>query len=121
MENKININPSLLLRIGLSGVFIYTGISIITSPGRWIDFLPDWIETLISSQTFLTAYGTLELALGILLLLGIFLPIISFLTFLNLLVIMIFAGIGDITFRDFGLSMAALALFIISVKNKSGT
>lgn len=115
-HNGVNINPSLILRLGLGGVFIYAGISIITSYGRWVEFLPDWTSYIASNQNFLITYGIIQLAIGILLLTGFSLPITSFIAFLNLLLIMIFSGVGDTTFRDFGLSLALLALFVLNTK-----
>jgi len=115
MKNNINLNPFLILRIGLAGVFIYAGTSILASPNRWTGFVPNWIESIIPVQTFTMIHGTFELIIGLLLLFGVITSIASFLAFLDLLLIMIFLGINDLTFRDFGLALAALALFIQSV------
>jgi uncharacterized membrane protein YphA (DoxX/SURF4 family) len=115
LTKGLNINPSLPLRIGLGGTFIYAGLSIITSPERWIGFIPEYISHLITESSFIIFYGILEIALGILLLSGFFISLVSFIAFVNLLFIIAFFGINDTTFRDFGLSMAALTLFILSL------
>lgn len=115
-NGKIRIKLSSVLQIGLGGVFIYAGASIVTTPGRWTDFLPQWIS--LPDQTLLVTYGVIEMVLGIALLIGIFLPVFSLVAFLNLLLVMIFTGITDATFGNFGLSMAALGLFISSMRIK---
>lgn len=115
-KGKIRIKLSSILQIGLGGVFIYAGASIITTPGRWTDFLPQWVS--LPDQTLLIIYGAIEIVLGIALLIGLFLPVFSLVAFLNLLLVMIFAGITDITFGNFGLSMAALGLFVSSMQIK---
>jgi uncharacterized membrane protein YphA (DoxX/SURF4 family) len=117
LTKELNINPSLPLRIGLGGTFVYAGLSIITSPERWVDFIPEYISRFIAESHFIVFYGILEIILGILLLSGFFISLVSFIAFVNLLFIMAFWGINDTTFRDFGLSMAALTLFIISLKS----
>ncbi len=114
MKNeKINISSLAILKTGLGAVFTYAGISIITSPGRWLEFVPQWIS---NPDLILNIIGVLNLIIGICIIIGIALPIMSFLAFLTLLAIMIFVGVGDQTFQNFGLAMMSLAIFIQSIK-----
>ncbi len=114
MKNKkINISSLTILKTGLGAVFTYAGVSIITSPGRWLKFVPQWIP---NPDLILNLTGALNLIIGICIIIGIALPMMSFLAFLTLLSIMIFVGIGDQTFQNFGLAMMSLAIFIQSIK-----
>jgi len=102
------------LRIGLGLILTYAAVHMITDSEAWIGFVPKWVSKIIDIQTFLYLHASLELIFGILLILGILLPAVSFLVFLDFLAILIFFGIDDVTFRDFGLLMASMALFLIT-------
>jgi len=108
------INPAMALRIGLGLILTYAAVHMITDSEAWIGFVPKWVSKIIDIQTFLYLHASLELIFGILLILGILLPAVSFLVFLDFLAILIFFGIDDVTFRDFGLLMASMALFLIT-------
>ncbi len=112
----MKLNPVLVLRIGLAAVFIYAGIHMFFDPQSWIGFVPDWVDKILDRQTFLHIHSGIELLLGILLLLGVFLPFVSLVVFFDIVAILLFYGIDDITFRDFGLAMMALALFLAATK-----
>ena len=113
MENPI-LKPTLLIRIGLAAVFIYAGIHTLFNYQSWIGFVPGWIQSILDPKIFLYLHSGFELILGIFLLIGFFLPITSLLTFFDIFAILIFYGVDDVTFRDFGLMMASLALFLLS-------
>lgn len=112
------LTPMFVLRIGLGLTLIYAGAHILSDTVTWVEFIPPWLYKLISPSLFLTIHGIEELILGVLLLAGIFLPAVSILTFLDMLSIVIFYGVDDISFRDFGLMMAALALFLLTRKRE---
>ncbi|MCL4404134.1 DoxX family membrane protein [Patescibacteria group bacterium] len=112
------LSPVLLLRIGLGLVFIYAGVHQIAQPAAWDGFVPGWIAGIINPVTFIYIHGAFELALGLGIIVGLLLPILSFIAFLDLFSIMVFFGVDDVTFRDFGLLMAALALFLFTRKEK---
>ncbi len=111
------LSPVLLLRIGLGLVFIYAGSHAIAEPGALTGFVPSWLGHMINPITLIYIHGAFELALGLGIIIGFFLPILSFLSFLDFLAIIIFFGVDDITFRDFGLLMSALALFLMTRRN----
>lgn len=115
MNNKI-LNPQFVLRIGLAGVFLYAGLSSLMSPDLWIGFIPTWVSSIIPADIFLLVHGIMEVVLAFLLVGGVFLPFASFVAFADLLSIILFFGIDEVTFRDFGLLAAALALYLLSKK-----
>lgn len=111
------ISPIMLLRLGLGLVFLYAGLHALIDPLSWIGFVPQWVGRIMPPATFLTIHSIFELALGAALL--IFeraLPATSLLAALDLAAILLLYGVDDATFRDFGLVMMALALFLLSQK-----
>ena len=112
----IKLNPVLMLRLGLGAVFIYAGLSSLMSPFLWMSFVPQWVGVIIPIETFLVFHGVFEVLLGVTLISGFFLRVASILAFLSLLSIIVFFGVDEITFRDFGLLMSALALFLLPKK-----
>ncbi len=115
-HNKLS--PVLLLRIGLGLVFIYAGAHAIADPGSWTGFVPGWLGNIMNPVTFVYIHGAFELLLGLGIVIGLFLPILSLLAFLDFLAILVFFGVDDVTFRDFGLLMSTLALFLLIRKEK---
>jgi len=114
MKETTKLTPAFVLRIGLGLTLLYAGAHMIGDTVTWAGFIPPWMYKIVSPSLFLTIHGIGELLLGALFLAGLFLPAISLLTFLDMLSIMVFYGVDDISFRDFGLMMAALALFLLS-------
>ena len=115
---NLDAKPVIALRLGLGFVLIYAGASILANPESWIGYVPQWVGKIAAPETFLMAHGVFELILGVLMLTGFFLPIASLILFLDMGTILLFYGVDDVTFRDFGLLMSALALFLLSVKKK---
>ncbi len=102
-----------VLRIGLALVFLYASTQMFANPSDWIGFVPSWVGAILPIETFLWIHAIFELLLGLMLLVGLWLHIGSFLAFIDFLSILIFYGIDVVTFRDFGLLMASLALFLL--------
>ncbi|MAF80352.1 hypothetical protein CL629_04740 [bacterium] len=111
----MKIKPELVLRIGLAGTFLYAGLNSILNPTSWIGFIPQWINSipLLTRELFLTIHGMFEIILAIALLVGIYKKLAALLAFLSIGVIVIFSGIDDVTFRDFGLLGASYALMLL--------
>ena len=101
-----------LLRISLSLVFLYFGVSQLMSQDRWIGFVPEFVSSIIDPQIIVVVNGSLELVLGSLMLLGFFVRPTSLILSLHLLVIAISIGFAPTGIRDFGLSMATLSVFL---------
>jgi len=104
----------LLLRISLAFVFIYAGIRSLINPTDWVGFVPDWVSNFgFTRENALFAHALLDIALGLLFLGNVKVKFFSLIAAILLFVIALAPGFGvlDITFRDIGLGIAALALF----------
>lgn len=110
--------PVLALRLGLGLVLVYAGIGMFANPENWVGYVPQWLGKIIAPETFLVVHGVFELVLGVSIVTGFFLPIASLLLFLDMGSILLFYGVDDVTFRDFGLLMSALALFLLVQEDK---
>lgn len=107
------LSPVFLIRLGLGLVFIYAGVYKLFDPASWAGFIPHWFTRIISGDVFLPLLGVFELILGVMLILRLYLALVSLLAFSELFIILLVYGISDTTFRDFGLLMATLALFLM--------
>ncbi len=99
-----------VLRIGLSLVFLWFGISQLARPESFLGYVPQWLASY--SGAMLVGNGLLDLLLGALLLLGIFTRIAALIGGLHLLSISLSLGYNDIAVRDMGLAMAAFSVFL---------
>ena len=102
----------ILLRLSISLVFLWFGITQLTSPTYLISYLPNFILNSNYSSLFILLNGIFETLLGLFLLLGLFTRIVSLILTLHLLVITLSLGYNDIAIRDFGLTLATLAIFL---------
>jgi uncharacterized membrane protein YphA (DoxX/SURF4 family) len=103
--------PTLLLRAGLSIVFLYAAISSFVTPSDWIGFLPPFLTDHIAGETLLRFFSVYEIALVAWLVSGIYVRWAALLCALTLAGIIV-SNIHQfpITFRDLALVFAALAL-----------
>lgn len=104
----------LLLRISLAFVFIYAGLRSLINPSDWVGFVPEWVSNFgFTRENALFAHALLDIALGLLFLGNVKVKFFSLIAAVLLFVIALAPGFGvlDITFRDIGLGIAALALF----------
>ncbi len=103
-----------MVRLGLGAVLIWFGIDALLNPSVWSLLVPKWVLSIspLSANTFMYINGTLEILLGLLLLIGLWTRLIAGLTALLLLGIILSLGYGDLAVRDFGLLMAALSLVL---------
>lgn len=106
---------SLLLRIGLAGVFLYAAVSASINPDNWIGYLPQFLRNVFPAKTLLVLFNIYETVLSVWLLSGwktFYSAILSVLTLIGIIVTSL--GALDITFRDFGLLFTAIALALDS-------
>lgn len=120
------ISPEWVLRIGLGGMYLWSGLDIVRHPKSWywaIRPLPQFVQSLIGSigiDTFLVIQGVGELVLAVLLLLP-FLPRrllrwVAFLNALEIALILLFVGVDAVTFRDIGVLGGAVALWFLALR-----
>jgi len=100
----------IIMRISIALVFLWFGFNQIFLPEDFLGYLPDFTSSFNPSLLILLN-GCLEVILGIFLILGLFTRLASFILAIHLLGIMFSLGYNEIEVRDFGLIMAAFAIF----------
>jgi hypothetical protein len=119
------------LRLGFAAMFGYSGVDILVHPTAWhwaIRGLPLFFQNIINTiglDTYLMLQGIVELLFALIFLLWIWsrlTRLVALLVALEMATILLFVGIDSITFRDFGLLGAAIALFfLLKQQNASAT
>lgn len=119
----------IILRIGLSIVFLWFGISQLINPESFIGYVPEFLydhpndmnhehplqlahNLPLTSHMIIMGNGAFETIFGLLLLLGMFTRISALLLAIHLLIITIGLGYNDIAVRDFGLVIATISIFL---------
>ena len=111
-KNKYQEYSQIILRIGLSLIFLWFGLTNIFNGKVLINYLPSFAYSLpIGPLTILLINGIFEVFFGLLLIIGLFTRITSLILTLHLLMIVSFLGYNDIAVRDFGLALATLSIF----------
>lgn len=103
----------IVLRIGLSLVFLWFSYSQLTNPEMWTRLVPEYAVSLsgMTATTLVYANGIFELVFGLLLLAGLFVRVAALLLALHLVGIINSLGYGSMGVRDFGLCLATFAVF----------
>ncbi len=105
------------LRVGLAITFLWIGVLIFKNPEAWGGYLQPWAVGLLPITLTQAMIGTafLDIAIGAFLLFD-FLPwLAAFVGAIHILIVLTVSGITDITVRDIGLLVAAIALMIDSL------
>ena len=104
-----------LLRLGLAAVFLWFGFSQLFNSLAWVDIVPGWAVSLahLPPAMIVMMNGTMEVVLGTLMAMKIFVRTIAFILALHLLPIALSFGITAIGVRDIGLSLASMSLALI--------
>ena len=111
MQRFSAITPQLLLRTGLSIIFLYAAISSFTNPQDWVGYLPSFATKMVDAQLLLHVFSVYELLLAIFLLAGVLTRYVALLCAATLAGIVAFnSSLFAITFRDIALIFASLAL-----------
>jgi uncharacterized membrane protein YphA (DoxX/SURF4 family) len=101
----------LVVRIGLSIVFLYFGISQLRNPEAFIGWLPKEVSLLpFEPRTFVVLNGGFETFFGTLLLIGLYTRIAALLLGMHLLGITFTIGWTEIGVRDLGLALATISI-----------
>lgn len=105
------------LRVGLAITFLWVGILIFKNPEAWGGYLQPWATGLLPIPLAQAMIGTaiLDITIGAFLLVDVVTGLAALLGAAHLFVILAVSGITDITVRDIGLLVAALALVIDSL------
>lgn len=102
-----------LLALGLAFVFAYAGVESLRNPNGWIGYIPNALTHFATATTVLKATAIVELVLAV------WLATTRWLKYAAVAAALMLIGIivgnlhaWDITFRDVGLLLAALALIV---------
>lgn len=109
MPNSQELVP-VILRLGLAVVFAWFGLQQLIDPSTWTAFVPAFTTNpWISAETLILLNGWMEVMGALLLLTGLWLRPAALILGLHMLFIAMETG-GAIGMRDFGLTVACLAL-----------
>lgn len=104
--------PSLVLRIGLGIVFLYFGFTQAINPINWTSYVPEFLTNIISANSLVLVNGIVEISLGIMMLIGLYVRFASIILSLHLFFITFSIGFNPTGIRDLGLAIATLVIFL---------
>lgn len=112
--NKLTYFAPVVLRVGLSLVFLWFGFSQLVDATQWVAYVPDYAVSLspFSAITLVHLNGFFEIVFGSLLLLGLFTRFTALLLALHMIDITIIVGLDQTGVRDFAISIATIAVFL---------
>lgn len=109
-EQTLRAFAPVVLRFGLSFMFLWFGFSQLFDASSWLSWVPDWATVLFSAHTVVLLNGGFEVLAGTFLALGLWVRPVALLLALHLFVIVVDIGLSGIGVRDFGLATSTLAL-----------
>ena len=102
---------NILLRVAIAFAFLYPPVSAYLAPLDWIGYFPPFTRGIVSDHLLLSAWGVLEIVIGLWILSGKRILIPSVLAVLLLAGIVVFnLAQFEVVFRDVALAFVALAL-----------
>ena len=128
MNKKWKTYAPVVLRVGLSIVFLWFGITQVINPESFLGYIPEWLYPHESSMihehplrmmhnipsipthTLIMGNGFLEIIFGGLLLIGLWTRISAIVLTFHLMGIIIGLGYNDIAVRDFGLMAGTITV-----------
>ncbi|HLC53423.1 MAG TPA: DoxX family membrane protein [Candidatus Nanoarchaeia archaeon] len=106
----------IVVRYAVGIVFLLLGIDQIIDPAGWTGYLPlDIVSALpfhLTATQFMFYNGLFDTLIGLLLLAGIFVRIVSAVAVLHLLGVIVTLGYNDLAIRDIGLLLASFSVFL---------
>jgi len=99
----------LLVRVGLGLVFLFFGVDKIQRPEVWVGWIPPFLRGI---DNFLLINGIIEIAFGVLLIIGLFTRYVALIVSVFLMGILVVFSIDNITGRDIGLLFSAVSLIL---------
>jgi uncharacterized membrane protein YphA (DoxX/SURF4 family) len=108
-EDKQRDYAILILRVGLALVFLYFGVMQLINPAQWTRLLPGFTSSM-PQETLIMLNGVFEVIFGLLLLVGFMTRWVAALLAIHLASITVNLGYTAIGVRDFGLTLATIAL-----------
>jgi uncharacterized membrane protein YphA (DoxX/SURF4 family) len=106
----------LVVRIGVSLVFLWFGLNQIFQSNFFLGYLPTFAMNLPIEPTLLIiGNGIFETIFGLMLLAGLYTRISSLVLAIHLFGITVSLGYNEIAVRDFGLTLATLSVFFHGV------
>ncbi|MEI6345613.1 MAG: DoxX family protein [bacterium] len=101
-----------VLRVGLSLVFLWFGSQQLLHKASWTSFIPDIVVSLsgLSAVTLVVFNGAFEVVFGLALLAGFYTQLSALILALHMFDIAYVVGYDAIGVRDFGLAVATLAI-----------
>jgi uncharacterized membrane protein YphA (DoxX/SURF4 family) len=112
---------ALVLRLGLAALFLWFGFSQLLDGLNWVGWVPMWAVELLNipPAMIVLGNGAFEVVAGGLLAFNILTRWAALALAVHLAVITVEIGMNEIGVRDFGLTMATLALVIFSWPKKT--
>jgi len=104
-----------ILRVGLALVYLWFGFSQLFDSLNWVYLVPNWAVNLshLPPAMIVLANGLFEVIVGTFLIIGFFVRPMTLLYVAHLFVISVEMGISSAGVRDIGLTLSALALFLL--------
>jgi uncharacterized membrane protein YphA (DoxX/SURF4 family) len=105
------------LRVGLAITFLWVGVLIFKDPAGWGAYMRPWAAGLLPVPIAQAMAGTavLDITIGALLLVDYLVWLAALLGALHLIIVLAVSGVTEITVRDVGLLVGALALMMDSL------
>ncbi len=106
-----------VLRIGISLVFLWFSFQQLTNTDLWTGFVPDLAVSLsgLSAETLVLFNGVFEMVFGIALLVGFYTRFAAALLSFHMFHLVSIVGYSAIGVRDFGIAMATLSIALAEV------
>ena len=106
-----------ILRVGLAITFLWVGILIFQSPEGWGGYIQPWVYDLLpfGAKSAMILTGIFDVVVGFLLLIDSYIFIATLLASIHLVIVIVVAGITEVTVRDIAILAGAIALSIESL------